>query len=280
MSRNPAKSESDKIIQNIEQQMNHFRIKYHSLYSNYNKDKLTQMFELSSYHAILSWYEENGWSLKPKLFGKEFRCLLGTQGYPENFSYYIIKKTFGDNHDVEYYVRQNARIKNADMPDIAFIPDIIITNPVESSRERYDYWYKNTQDYCFFPSYDVISFHEAKNMAPFPELVVNFVGMLECCGLYVRNKELEEQQFEENDKLLDEALDRMLNEAPDSDFADQEAPALPIYHIAPSLICGGVSNKIVENTCNSIKLRYRCNYFFSLHTWYSITGDIQVLDLG
>jgi hypothetical protein len=138
--------------------------------------QLSAAFEIGSLHALLRFYESQGYRLKPRNLNDEgeYRYLTSPSGNPSNFSWV---EAIGS--DGEFEIRQQVRIQSHIDDDIAFTPDIVVlmkgTAIEDSKREEYA---SGRRPFYRVRSSSVVAAHECKSMNPFPELLVSFIGML------------------------------------------------------------------------------------------------------
>lgn len=138
--------------------------------------QLSAAFEIGSLHALLRFYEAQGYQLEPRNLTNEgeYRYLTSPSGNPSNFSW--VEATGPDG---EFEIRQQVRVQSHINEDIAFTPDIVVlikgTVIEDSKREEYA---SGKRPFYRVRSSSVVAAHECKSMNPFPELMVSFIGML------------------------------------------------------------------------------------------------------
>lgn len=138
--------------------------------------QLSAAFEIGSLHALLRFYEAQGYRLEPRnLTGEgEYRYLTSPSGNPANFSW-----VEASGPDGAFEIRQQVRVQSHIDDDIAFTPDIVVllkgAAVEDSRREEYA---SGKRPYYRVKSSSVVAAHECKSMNPFPELMVSFIGML------------------------------------------------------------------------------------------------------
>lgn len=138
--------------------------------------QLSAAFEIGSFHALLRFYEAQGYRLEAKNLTdtREYRYLTSPAGNPSNFSW--VEATGPDG---EFEIRQQVRVQSHINEDIAFTPDFLVlikgTVIEDSKREEYA---SGKRPFYRVPSSAVVAAHECKSMNPFPELMVSFIGML------------------------------------------------------------------------------------------------------
>ncbi len=197
--------------------------------------KISTYFEIACYNYVVKYYEKYGFEVDVKnLTPKgEFKYMLSPTGYPKNFSYFYIKKTYNykDPTPYEYEIRHNIRVQAETDKDIFVNPDIIICKRKGKVGKRTDpRYYGGRRDKRFIPNDQLVSFMEAKHYNPFPELVLNFVGLV--------------------NELKPSSLEKTKKDRP--------------YHIAPSLMVSGKGNHSVKDIKDSFETRYDVNIFLDL----------------
>ncbi|WP_291984537.1 hypothetical protein [Candidatus Accumulibacter sp. ACC007] len=138
--------------------------------------QLSAAFEIGSLHALLRFYESQGYQLEPRNLNDkgEYRYLTSPAGNPSNFSWV---EAVGP--DGEFEIRQQVRVQSHTNEDIAFTPDIVVLIKgavvEDSKREEYA---SGKRPFYRVRNSSVVAAHECKSMNPFPELMVSFIGML------------------------------------------------------------------------------------------------------
>lgn len=137
--------------------------------------QLSAAFEIGSLHALLRFYETQGYTLEPmNLVGEVYRYLTTPSGNPENFSY-----VSAVGSDGEFEIRQQVRVQSHVDENIAFTPDIVVLlkgAPIDQSKHAE--YANGKRPFYRVSSASVVAAHECKSTNPFPELMVAFIGML------------------------------------------------------------------------------------------------------
>jgi hypothetical protein len=138
--------------------------------------ELSAAFEVGCLHALLKYYDEQGYTLQPQNLSpsKEYRYLTSPNGNPKNFSYVSVQ-----GPDGEFEIRQQVRIESHVDERIRFTPDIVVvTKGADISGIKDEHYASGKR--CFYRvlSSSVVAAHECKSMNPFPELLVSFLGVL------------------------------------------------------------------------------------------------------
>lgn len=189
---------------------------------------------MSCYNYIVKFYELNGYELfATNLQGGTYRYKCTPAGIQSNFSHFeAINKQGGVV--VEFEIQHNLAIQSSQDSTLFTTPDISIINKgkVQYTKDYYD----TKTTFSFVSNSDLMSFCEVKQFNPFPELLFNFIGVL---------NELKKEYMVDKGKKL-----------------------TPV-HIAPSLLISGKPNKQTNNIKMSLENRYCINIIYDL--FYSAT---------
>ena len=227
----PFKAEAE-----FEQDLTNFAKIHKTVIAEHSKH-ISDYHEMSCYCMIIRYYEMQGFSseianLSPG--GFKFKC--SPKGLLKNFSYFKVKK---DNQT--YRIYHNASVQSRYGKHIFTTPDIVVANDIEPTIIN-DY-YITKYGFSFIPNKQLVTFCEAKNFNPYPELMFNFVGIVhELLPSCMRNKR--------NNRNL---------------------------HIAPSLMMSGSFSKQAKEIKESLEKRYNINILGDLfvdpyHLVFSYTG--------
>ena len=155
--------------------MQGFARRYGSRYSK-TKRELYAFFEIGCFLSLVNLYENRGCiiTLQNLLKSGEYRYLTTPNGNPANFSYISL-----ETGEYTYELRQQVRIVSHINSDIAFTPDILVIKGGSQLIGKKDEDYAGGKRQFFYvKSSDVIAAHECKSYAPFPELLISFLGAL------------------------------------------------------------------------------------------------------
>ncbi len=216
-------------------------------YNSFLPQKLSKIaifFEITCYNYIIKFYRNSSYLVEPKNLDEKngaFRYKLSPTGYPENFSYFLVKKTYRYRKNPKeflYEVRHNIPIQSYHDPNIFVIPDIVICDGIfrEKKDKRY---YKGMRKLVFIPRDHVITFAEVKHYNPSPEMIFNFVG------------------------LVNELMPYLLK--PIEKTYDKKLPK----HLAPTLMISGKGNYHASLIRKSLQKRYIVNIILGLFSWPS-----------
>lgn len=228
-------SDGGKWLSNAEKLVKAFA-KKHGTVMRITDRQLSAAFEIGSLHALLRFYETQGYRLEPRnLTDKgEYRYLTSPAGNPANFSW--IEATGPDG---EFEIRQQVRVQSHINEDIAFTPDIavLIKGAAIDDSKHVDYA-NGKRPYYRVRSSSVVAAHECKSMNPFPELMVSFIGMLVAAH----------EWYPDGQKF------RHTNDA---------------GHLGPTLFVGGTARNLHLRMINAMQKAYRLNIICGLHegTW-------------
>ena len=127
------------------------------------------------------------------------------------------------------YIYHNATVQSAFDEKVFTTPDIVISSS-NTPAETNDY-YVTKKTLSYIPKEHIVSFCEAKHLTPFPELIVNFIGIVH---------ELKPNCVNDHEKHTDSE------------------------HIAPSLMMSGTFSKPTKRIQLSFEKRYYVNFFDNL----------------
>lgn len=218
-----------KSFASFEKDINAFLKKYKNVIAAHSK-KASSYFEMTCYNKIVSFYENNGYAVTiENLQAGKYRYKCSTSGIQSNFSNFKIKKMVGKNTFV-YDIHHNLAVQSYHSQELFTTPDISVIK-AGAVKERTDY-YDTKIRFCYAENDDLQTFCEVKNFTPFPELIFNFIGIV---------NELK------------------------GDIIVGKPKSSKLPHIAPSLLISGKPNKPTSNIKDVLESRYRINIFFDLY---------------
>ena len=165
---------------------------------------------------------------------------LSPNAKPSNCSYFIAKKEYlrknGEKEIYFFEIRHNLRIQSIHEKNIYISPDyaIIFKNSIECTRLKN--YFNGKADYFYVDAKNVVTFAETKNYMPSPELVFNFIG------------------------LVNEIKPCVLNNT---------YKKIKPKHLAPSLFISGISNHHLTRIRVSLEKRYKVNIFMGMFAYPS-----------
>lgn len=193
-----------------------------------NSKRISDFFEMACYNNVVRFYENNGYSVMIKnVLKNKFKYKCTIAGNPENYSFFEAKRVIGKLTFI-YEIRHNINIQSYHTDETYTTPDISILKPNEIQIDN-DF-YLSKQKYYYARNRDLISFCEVKNFTPFPELLFNFIG------------------------VVNELKPNLLRE---TKFSGSK-------HIATSLMISGKSNNHTEKIINNLQDRYHINLICDL----------------
>ena len=143
------------------------------------------------------------------------------------------------------------RIQSAHSRDIFISPDYTIVNPDKIKKTRLKRYYNGKADYAYIEADNVQTFAEAKHYLPSPELILNFVG------------------------LVNEVLPELMKGS-----VPQQAPK----HLGPSLFISGINNPHSKLIAQSLLKRYSINTFQGMFAYptqaYSVSNQKNLRKIG
>lgn len=200
-----------------------------------NSKRISDFFEMACYNNVVRFYENNGYQVTIKnLIKNKFRYKCTTAGNPDNYSFFEAKREVGKLKFV-YELRHNINIQSYHTDETYTTPDISIVKPNQVQIDNN--FYLTKQKYYYAKNSDLISFCEVKNFTPFPELLFNFIGVV--------------------NELKPNLLRKMKYNG--------------TKHIATSLMISGKSNNHTEKIINNLQDRYHINVVCDLFNIGGIT---------
>jgi len=213
-------------LSEFEKEITDFANKHRLEVAEHSK-RISDFFEISCFNYLIRYYKNKGYTVTPQnLISGKYRYKCSPAGIQKNFSFFEIKKKVrGIEHIFE--IHHNLAIQSSHDEDIYTTPDIVI---IQSDSVKYTTSYYNTKKtFSFVESNDLKTFCEVKNFAPFPELLFNFIGIL---------NELKKEYMIKQNK--------------------SDSPV----HIAPSLVISGKGNKPTNLIRERLQSRYNINIIY------------------
>lgn len=212
----------------FETEIKDFANKYKTTVSN-NAKRTSEYFEMACYNYIIKFYELLGYDVTiQNLQSGSYRYKCTPSGIQSNFSYFKVGKKEGSRKKY-FEIHHNLAIQSSQDKEIFTSPDIAI---IKKGKVKYTTEYYDTKrTFSYAENKNMITFCEVKQFNPFPELLFNFIGVL---------NELKYEYILDNGKV----------------------DLLP--HIAPSLMVSGKPNKQTKRIRKSLEDRYCINIFYDL----------------
>jgi hypothetical protein len=226
----------------LEKEITDFINKFKTTVKEHSK-RISDYFEMSCYNLIVQYYELNGYTVAiENLQSGQYRYKCSTAGVQSNFSNFHVSITKGrKTHDFE--VHHNLAVQSCHNKDLFTTPDITVIKR-SKVKETTDY-YETKKRFCYIKNVDLITFCEVKQFNPFPELLFNFIGII--------------------NELRCEIL-------------TNSAKEIKPLHIAPSLMISGKPNKQAEKIKEDLEKRYCINVFYDL--FHSGTATFSLAKLS
>lgn len=219
----------------FEKELTDFSNKYKVLLADHAK-RISDYFEMTCYNLIIRYYDKKGYELTVQnLRGGKFKFKCSPTGLLKNFSYFKAAKVVEQGNEDVVFIYHNATTQSAFDDKVFTTPDIVVSK-TDKPAETKDY-YSTKKALSYIPKEHLVSFCEAKNLTPFPELMVNFIGTVH---------ELK----------------------PDCVSGDEDRGASD--HIAPSLMMSGTFGKPTRRIQESFEKRYYVNFFDNLFEGVSV----------
>ncbi|MCL1670517.1 hypothetical protein [Elizabethkingia ursingii] len=191
--------------------------------------KISDYFEISTFNNLVKYYKIKGYTVNPaNLINGKYRYKCSPAGIQSNFSYFLIKKRIR-NVDYEFEIHHNLAVQSSHCEDIFTTPDIVVIN--KSSIKYSEEYYSTKRTFSYVENNNMKTFCEVKNFNPFPELLFNFIGVL---------NELRKEYLEGN----------LQNDSP--------------VQIAPCLIISGKGSKPTNLIKERLETRYNVNIIYDV----------------
>lgn len=212
----------------LEKEIKEFANKFKATVVNQSK-RISDYFEMSCFNYIVYYYERNEYIISiGNLQDGKYRYKCSTSGNQSNFSHFKATKQVG-NQKYEFEIHHNLAVQSSQDKEIYTTPDISIIQKGKV-KFRTDF-YETRRVFSFVENKNLMSFCEAKQFPPFPELIFNFMGIV--------------------------------NELKHKILSNTEEQPDPI-HIAPSLMISGKPNKQTQKIKDSLEKRYCINIIYDL----------------
>ncbi len=141
-----------------------------------NSKRISDFFEMSCYNNIVRFYENNGYEIQIRNLTKsKFYYKTTTAGDPDKYSFFEVSRKVGKRTS-KFEIRHNINVQSSHCPDTYTTPDISIIK-INSLKVDHSF-YTTKMKYHFIENRSLISFCEVKNFNPFPELIFNFIGVV------------------------------------------------------------------------------------------------------
>ena len=212
----------------LEKEIKEFVNKFKATVSNH-ATRISDYFEMSCYNLIVKFYENNDYDVSiQNLKDNKYVYKCSPAGIQSNYSHFLVSKTVG-KRKYNFEIQHNLAVQSSFDKKVFTNPDIAVIKMGKSKTTTKYYAIKRR--FSYVENKDMISFFEVKNFNPFPELIFNFMGIV---------NELR------NEILTNNAVERK-----------------PI-HLAPSLMISGKPNKQTNRIKDSLEERYCINIFYDL----------------
>lgn len=206
-------------------------------------NRMSDYFEMSCFNYIVKYYERNDYTVTiENLITKRYRYKCSPSGIQSNFSFFKVSKSI-NGIIYSFEIQHNLAVQSSHDVEIFTNPDISIINI--DSCEYSTIYYDTNKIFSFVKNENLISFFEVKHFNPYPELVFNFMGVV--------------------NEIRKEII-------------DNTAVALKPKHLAPSLMISGKPNKQTLRIKNSLEKRYCINIIYDV--FYSGATTFSRSNLG
>jgi hypothetical protein len=193
-------------------------------------NELPQLFEIASFNLMVDLYDKMGYKTEPaNLQNGEFCYKLQPNGLKNNFSWFeVSRRYYGKLH--QYELHENLSVQVAGTEDCFLHPDVVVIKKDTAEKLPNSKILVHFNEYWYVKNKNLKTFLEAKYLKPFPELLLNFPGML--MALRPNNKNYAK-----------------IKRAP--------------RHVAPLFMLAGIANDHSKRISNFITEKYHINLVFS-----------------
>lgn len=213
-------------LDEFEKEITNFANKHRIQIVEHSK-KTSDYFEISCFNNLVRYYKNKGYTANPKnLISGRYRYKCSPSGIQSNFSFFEISKKVR-NVETTFEIHHNLAVQSSHVEDIFTTPDIVVINN-NSIKYKTDY-YTTNKTFSYVDNENMKTFCEVKNFNPFPELLFNFIG------------------------VVNELKKNYIN-----GYVEHCTPV----QIAPSLIISGKGNKPTNLIKERLESRYNINIIY------------------
>lgn len=226
----------------LEKEIKDFANKFRATVVNHSK-RISDYFEMCCFNYIVRFYELKGYTLTVQnLQGGQYKYKCTTSGIQSNFSHFQAT-IVSEGKEYQFEIQHNLAVQSSQDKALFTTPDIsIIRKGKTKTTKKY---YDSRKRFSFVNNIDLMSFCEAKQYPPFPELIFNFIGIV--------------------NELQKDIL---------TNLGTEHNPV----QIAPSLMISGKPNKQTTRIKASLESRYCLNIIYDL--FYSGTATFSRRNLN
>ncbi len=184
---------------------------------------------MSCFNYVVRFYEHHDYQVSIKnLIDGEYRYKCSPAGIQTNYSYFSITKKIR-KREYKFEIQHNLAVQSSFDKEIFTNPDIVVIREGKSKITKE--YYETNRRFSYVENKNAITFVEVKHFNPFPELIFNFMGIV--------------------------------NEIR-KDIMTNSARAKRPIHLAPSLMVSGKPNRQTDRIRNSLQQRYCINIIYDL----------------
>lgn len=219
----------------LQSQISGFLANYGAVFAQ-EASRTSAFFEVAVYNDLVAYYASHGFSVTPRDLsvtssGAQFVYAMSPSANPSKCSFFEVVKAYKRGQTHSYEVRHNVRIQSAHDPAVFVSPDYAVLKPGALQSVRLKHYYNGKVDYHFVPASSVLTFAETKHYMPSPELILNFVGIV---------NELK------------------------PDLLAKKYPSVRPFHFSPTLFVSGAGSFHTKAIQASLSSRYNINVLLGL----------------
>jgi hypothetical protein len=217
-----------KDVTEFEKELIDFANKFKTTIVSHSK-RISDYFEMSCFNHLVKFYELNEYKLIiENLQNNQYRYKCSTSGIQSNFSNFVAQKLVKGKL-VEFEIQHNLAVQSSHDKELFTTPDISVIN--KGKVIVVEDYYDTKRKFSYVENKNFITFCEVKNFTPFPELIFNFIGVV---------NELQKEIITNKTKKS------------------------TLIHISPSLMISGKPNKQTARIKKSLENRYQINIIYDL----------------
>lgn len=201
-------------------------------FKQYSK-RMSDLFEMSIFNDVVRFYKRKKYIIQAHQLGKDrtFYYKLSPSGLVENFSFFSAEKKFGigdKSHLEKINIHHNIKIQSAHNPHIYYTADVSVCHTDGAITDMQH----NGKRHSFILNSKLVTFFEAKNMNPFPEVLFSFSGLV-----------LE---------VMPGFIFKQISFGPN------------LGHLCPSIVFSGLPSEYAERVARDLEGRYGFNVIYGL----------------
>ena len=141
-------------------------------------NEIPALFEMAGLNLVIDLYDKMGYETVPaNLQNGEYHYKLQPNGLKYNFSWFDVSRSYYGKVQ-EYEIHENLAVQVAGTEDCFLHPDVAVVKKDTAEKLPNSGILVHQKEYWYVKNKNLKTFLEAKYLRPFPELLLNFPGML------------------------------------------------------------------------------------------------------